>query len=94
MNGARIDTTFHHGRSLRRFLLLNLVALILMPFMLGSSDPKVDVVVRRDGEKKVLYRDGPYRNEGVQRRIQELTEIIRREGLEGFLSGVNPAVMQ
>ena len=85
VDGVRVDTVFHR-ESILGFVLLNI--LLLPVSMHGYQDPKVDIIIRNDGEKEMLYSEGPYRARKVGTRIDEVTDRIREVGVDQFLSEV------
>lgn len=50
------------------------------------DDPLVDLVVEDIATGLVLYLEGPYRNEGLQARIPQVTQRIREVGVDRFLA--------
>jgi hypothetical protein len=67
-----------------RTWLIELVGGVLLhgPVM---QDPWVDLVIRRDGSRSVLYRESRFQNEEAQKRIAYVAEWIRDVGFDQFL---------
>jgi hypothetical protein len=88
VDGLRVDTVFHDAWvSWLGDIVLGIITLTIW----FNANPSVDVVVRRDGEKKILYRDGPYKSLSADPHVNEVADRIRAAGAEAFLREVTPA---
>jgi hypothetical protein len=88
IGGRRVDTVFHDAWvSWAGDIVLGIITLSFW----YNANPSVDVVVRRDGGKEVLYRDGPYKSKSVGPRANEIADRIRAAGAASFLREVAPA---
>ncbi len=85
IDGVRVNTVFHR-EGIIGFILINIVFLAFSFY--GYRNPKVDIVIRKDGEKGILYSEGPYRAMKVGSRISEIADRIREVGVDQFLSEV------
>jgi len=87
VDGLRVDTRFHDAWvSWLSDIVLGVITLTFW----YNANPSVDVVVRRDGEHEILYRDGPYKSRSVGPQVDEVAERIRAAGAEAFLREVAP----
>jgi hypothetical protein len=88
VDGLRVDTVFHDAWvSWLGDIVLGIITLTFW----GNANPSVDVVVRRDGEKAILYRDGPYKSRSVDPQLSEVADRIRAAGAAAFLREVAPS---
>jgi hypothetical protein len=83
VDGVRVSTVVCH-EDVVPFVLKNL-ALI---FVHGWVYPRVDIVIRNDGQEEILYSEGSYKSSDIQPRIDEVVDRIREVGIDQFLSEV------
>lgn len=83
IDGVRVDTVVC-PLEIVPFVLKNLVLI----FVHSWVGPRVDIVIRNDGQEEILYSEGSFRSREVEPRMDEIADRIREVGVEQFLSEV------